>query len=133
MKQMILAAAMAAVLSGPVQANEAAITGTIESQIEALKADDFATAFTYASPAIRMLFGTVERFGMMVRNGYPMVWRPDTVRYLELRDENGQQVQRVQITDGAGQVHLLDYYMIETGAGWQINGVQLLQSSGVGV
>ena len=38
----------------------------------AFKAVDFAQAFTYA-PNIKGMFGTADRFGMMVRNGYPMV------------------------------------------------------------
>jgi hypothetical protein len=31
-----------------------------------------------------------------------------------------------------GRTHTLDYQMIETSEGWQINGVQLLKSEGLG-
>ncbi len=109
-----------------------AIEGTIQSQIDAFLADDFATAFTFASPGIKGMFGTPDRFGTMVRQGYPMVWRPDTVRFLELREVGGRQVQRVMITDRAGAIHLLDYFMVEAGEGWQINGVDLLTGAQVG-
>ena len=121
--------ATAALAEGP---RNPAIEGTIQSQIDAFLVDDFATAFTFASPSIKGMFGNPDRFGTMVRQGYPMVWRPDAVRYLDLREEAGRQVQRVMITDQAGAIHFLDYYMTETTEGWQINGVQILSGAQVG-
>jgi len=117
----------------PAAAQDNALQSTILNQIEAFKADDFATAFTYASPVIRGIFGTADNFGMMVRNGYPMVHRPAEVRMLEQRQVAGATVQRVLITDAQGRSHVLDYQMIQTADGWQINGVTLVPSGGVGV
>ena len=94
--------------------------------------DDFATAFTFASPGIKRFFGTSERFGQMVRQGYPMVWRPGDVQYLEQEPRGGAVHQKVLITDRDGVAHVLDYQMIPTPEGWQINGVQLLRAPGVG-
>lgn len=105
---------------------EPGIEATIDAQIEAFLADDFAKAFTYASPSIQGLFGNSENFGRMVRQGYPMVWRPGDVQFLELRDEGGLLWQKVMIRDQAGGLHVLDYQMIRTGEGWRINGVYLL-------
>lgn len=112
-------------------ADPAAIRGVIADQIEAFKRDDFAQAFTHASPAIKGMFGTPERFGQMVRNGYPMVWRPREVRFLDLREEGGRMLQRIGVTDEAGGEHVLEYFMIETENGWQINGVTLLRGLGL--
>jgi hypothetical protein len=67
----------------------------------------------------------------MVSQGYPMVWRPADVEYLELRDGQRGYAQRVRITDGQGRVYLLDYYMIQTESGWKINGVELLEDEGL--
>src|SRR6056297_4243820 len=111
---------------------EAGIEGTIQGQIEAFLADDFATAFTFASPNIKQMFGGPDRFGLMVREGYPMVWRPAEVQYLELRTEGGFPAQRVLITDENGASHLLEYRMIPAGDDWQIGGVRILQAAGVG-
>jgi hypothetical protein len=36
------------------------------------------------------------------------------------------------VTDQSGTVHMLDYQMVQTAEGWQINGVQLLPQAGVG-
>lgn len=127
---LVFAAALA--LAAPATAQDADIEATIRSQFEAFRADDFATAFTFASPTIKGLFGTPENFGAMVRQGYPMVYRPGTVRMLERREVAGAQVQRVLVTDQSGRTHVLDYQMIETPDGWQINGVQLLPDVGVG-
>lgn len=117
----------------PAVAQQDAIQSTILNQIEAFKADDFATAFTFASPVIKGIFGTADNFGMMVRNGYPMVHRPAEVRMLEQRQVSGATVQRVLITDAQGRSHVLDYQMVETPDGWQINGVTLVPSGGLGV
>ncbi len=134
MKQVILAAAFAIFTSGPASAegHGSAITSVIQSQIDAFLADDFATAFAFASPNIKSIFQTPERFGLMVRQGYPMVWRPADVRYLELEDQNGMLWQKVMITDQAGAIHVLGYQMIEADGGWQINGVQVLRAPEVG-
>eukprot|EP01036_Dinobryon_divergens_P057582 gene57582-76874_t len=43
-------------LAAPVAAQEGPIQNTIRAQIEAFQADDFARAFTFASPNIHALF-----------------------------------------------------------------------------
>lgn len=127
MRRGLLALVFWCVATVGVLAQSQEIQTTIDAQIDAFLADDFDTAFTYASPSIRGIFGTSENFGRMVRDGYPMVWRPTEVRYLELREVAGSLWQRVMIIDAAGRAHLLDYQMIETEMGWKINGVQYLQ------
>lgn len=119
-------------LTAPAKAQDAQIQSIIERQLQAFQADDFATAFTFASPNIKGIFGTPENFGAMVTQGYPMVHRPGAVKMLELREVSGQTWQKVMITDQMGRTHLLDYQMIETPEGWQINGVQLLKAEGLG-
>lgn len=113
-------------------ARSAGVESTIQRQIDAFLLDDFETAFTFASPNIKRMFGTSERFGLMVRQGYPMVWRPAEVQYLELTDRGGVVVQKVLVTDAAGVPYVLEYQMIETDEGWQINGVRILEAPEVG-
>lgn len=108
----------------PLQADEAA-QKVISDQISAFQQDDFATAFTYASPMIKGMFGTSERFGEMVRNGYPMVWRPSEVEFLGTRDVGGALVQDVLIRDADGVYYELEYEMIAGEDGWKINGVRV--------
>lgn len=129
----LYAVLLAACLALPAAAQEGPIRETIESQMEALQADDFARAFTFASPNIKGIFGTPENFGAMVKQGYPMVYRPAQVEMGELREIAGNLWQRVRVVDQAGAAWYLDYMMIETAEGWQINAVQILPAPDVGV
>jgi hypothetical protein len=135
MRQLLLSLLLLCLPVLSAQAQEArnpAIETVIQQQFDAFRAEDVGTAFSFASPNIKGMFGTPENFGRMVRNGYPMVWRPAEVQFLDLREVAGNLWQRVMVTDQAGRTHLLDYQMVETGQGWQINGVQLLPQAGVG-
>lgn len=130
---LMMAIIVAAALPALAQSDQnSRIVATIQSQIDAFRTDDFATAFSFASPNIQRMFRNPDTFGLMVRQGYPMVWRPAEVLFLELRDVGGRQFQKVMIRDQAGAFHLLEYQMIEADGGWQINGVQLLQPPELG-
>lgn len=131
MRKWMIGAVLALGLTGPVVAQGSDIETVIGSQIEAFKADDFAGAFEYAAPSIRNIFRTPENFGVMVRRGYPMVWRPEEVTFLDLAQRGGLYVQTVRITDADGAVHYLAYAMTETAQGWKISGVQILEAPGV--
>ena len=133
MRVTMIATVVAAVLAAPAMAqDQAGIAATINGQMDAFRADDDARAFNFASPFIKGVFGSPENFGAMVAQGYPMVNNPADVRMLELREVAGNLWQRVMVTDQGGRTHILDYQMIETPEGWQINGVQLLPEAGVG-
>jgi len=124
MKHGIIAALLAALMALPARADEA-IESVISAQIEAFLADDFETAFTYASPAIRNVFETPERFGRMVRQGYPMVWRPAELEFLSVEQRERGLWQNVLIRDGEGALHVLEYQMVQEGGRWLINAVRV--------
>ncbi|WP_373489479.1 DUF4864 domain-containing protein [Blastomonas sp.] len=130
MRNLVYAAVLMALGTGNAVAQDAEIKGTISQQFEAFKADDFAGAFEFASPNLQRLFQNPENFGRMVTQGYPMVWRPADVRFLELREEGGVYRQMVLVRDGHGTNHVLEYRMLETTDGWRINGVQILKDPG---
>ena len=133
MKTVLLAAAMVVAGACSAFAQDADIRATIDQQFDAFKADDFATAFTFASPNLQQFFQSPQNFGRMVTQGYPMVWRPAAIDYLELREEDGTYFQRVQIADAKGAFHYLEYRMLQTDDGWRINGVQILDAPGAAV
>lgn len=124
MRPFLAALLMVFVVTIPAKADGTAIENVISNQIKALRADDFATAFTFASPMIQGIFGTPENFGTMVRQGYPMVWRPADVQFLELEDIDGALWQSVLIKDQAGRLHVLEYQMVKGETGWKINAVR---------
>ena len=125
---LLLAAAPTARAEDPAEA----IRRVISDQIAAFGADDFETAFSFASPGIRAMFGTSARFGQMVREGYPMVWRPGEVRFSGLEESDGRTLQRVLVTDEAGAFYVLEYEMQPGEQGWRIDGVRLLQEGAAG-
>lgn len=122
----------ALIMGGPAAADPGAIQGVIDQQIDAFRADDFETAFTYAAPGIRSMFGTPSNFGRMVRQGYPMVWRPESVEYLDAAPRGPGWEQDVLVTDSSGRIHRLRYSMVQTQNGWRIAGVSLLRTPDVG-
>lgn len=128
----VVLAVSVAVSASAQTAGNPAIESVIQRQMDAFSKDDVAGAFTFASPNIKRIFGSSDRFGAMVQQGYPMVWRQSGLRFLELREIGGTLWQKVMVTDASGAIHMLDYAMIETDAGWQIDGVQLLQMPDVG-
>lgn len=109
------------------------IEATIQGQFDAFRAGDVSEAWTYASPNIQGLFRTEENFARMVEQGYPMVWAPGEVDFIDLQSLGGLLVQRVQVIDAQGNAHYLGYAMVETDAGWRINGVQVLRAPDLGV
>lgn len=135
MRSLILGVVLVAGVSlGPARAQDAAsdIRSVISGQIEAFRADDFETAFSFASPSIKQLFGSFERFGEMVQSGYPMVWRPGDVQFSELTDRGGRKVQSVFVTDQDGVPYVLDYEMVSGDGRWQINGVTVRRTGAAG-
>lgn len=102
------------------------IEAVIGGQLDAFRAQDLPLAWGYASPTIQGMFGTVERFGQMVEQGFPMVWNPGAVSFIDLQTFGGLTIQRVEIVDRDGAVHYLGYAMSQTEDGWRISGVQIL-------
>jgi Domain of unknown function (DUF4864) len=117
----------------PVVAQDSdAIEDVIANQLSAFNDRDVQTAWSFASPMIQGLFGNPQNFGTMVEQGYPMVWTNSDAQFLELREIAGQFYQKVMIRDATGQRHLMEYAMIDTPAGWLINGVSELPLPDVG-
>ena len=105
--------------------DRSSIEAVISDQLADFAARDMPGAWEEASPMIQGLFGSPENFGRMVENGYPMVWDNRNADFQELTDEGGRLRQTVRVDDADGRGWLLDYFMVETEAGWKINGVQV--------
>lgn len=117
-----------ALLVSPVPAGAdtgAEIRAVIAAQIEAFRRDDWDEAFAYASPTIQSMFRTADRFGGMVRSGYPMVWRPARVEAGPLEGGPMGPVQLMYIEDQRGILHVAAYQMKQIDGVWRINGVQI--------
>ena len=118
----------------PVRADEPAdsIQAVIDSQLDALQANDLTAAFAHASPMIQSKFGTPEVFGRVVETGYPVIWRPASHEMLELIETATGRIQLVLFQDRAGRLFEAVYDMRQIDGVWRINGVYLraLQAAG---
>ncbi|MEO8836901.1 MAG: DUF4864 domain-containing protein [Caldimonas sp.] len=121
--------AAAAELVGPADAQ--AVRSVVAAQLDALAADDAERAFSYAAPAIRAQFRTPERFMAMVRAGYPAVYRPATITFLQPVRVEGQLVQGVHLTDAEGALWLAIYRLErQPDKSWRISGCDVRPGSG---
>ncbi|MGA8051337.1 MAG: DUF4864 domain-containing protein [Burkholderiales bacterium] len=107
-------------------ADARAVRHVIEAQLEAFRRDDAARAFSYATPGIRRTFGTPAAFMKMVRAKYPVVYRPQSVRFDTAYVVQREAVQPVHMTDEDGHAWVAYYPMERQKNGaWRINGCRL--------
>ena len=107
-------------------ADRAAIHDVIAGQIAAFRADDAATAFSYATAKIQARFGDPSRFIAMVKRGYLPVYRPRHVEFSELLDLHGDPAQRVVVIGPENDVFSAYYLMKKQRDGsWRIDGCLL--------
>jgi hypothetical protein len=120
------AAALVLLAAAPAAADDAAaIRGVIGAQLEAFRADDWAQAYSYASPSIQRLFRSPSGFANMVKGGYPMVWRPSRVEVGALEQGPQGPVQMMFFEDAQGNRYVAAYEMQQIGGVWRINGVRI--------
>ena len=108
-----------------------AVRTVVEAQLSAFAADDAKRAFSYAAPSIREMFGTPDRFMEMVRAGYPVVYRPASVVFLNPERVEGQLLQGVHLTDASGALWLAIYRLErQPDKSWRIAGCDVQRSVG---
>lgn len=108
-----------------------AIRDVIEAQLDAFRKDDAPRAFSLATPGIREVFGTPEKFMEMVRGSYAVVYRPASVAFQPPLELDGQVVQPVRMIDAQGRAWIALYPMVKQPDGqWRTNGCQLARLPG---
>ena len=77
------------------------------------------------------MFGTPDRFMEMVRAGYPVVYRPAAVVFLNPESVEGQLLQGVHLTDASGGLWLAIYRLErQPDKSWRIAGCDVQRSVG---
>jgi hypothetical protein len=120
------------VTAAPARADDASdIRAVIGSQIDAFRADDGAAAYSFAAPSIRQIFPSPETFMAMVRSGYQPVYRPKSVTFGRLRDDNGGFIQEVFVVGPDGETYTALYSLQRQPDGsWKINGCRIARTVG---
>ena len=103
-----------------------AIRQVIAAQLDAFRHDDGATAFGFATPAIRRKFGDAATFMQMVKSGYSAVYRPRSVAFDRLVDTEFGPDQILKVVGPNGGTYTAHYIMQKQPDGrWMINGCYL--------
>lgn len=120
------------ILSAPVSwaADSSDVRAPIERQFEAFAHDDAAAAYSYATPALKVVFTDADNFMAMVRKSYSPVYRHRSVEFgqQDVEGDNAQQI--VTIVDADNVVWRALYKLArQPGGGWLINGCVLVKST----
>ena len=107
-----------------------AVRHTISSQIDAFKDNDVKKAYTFAAPNIQAQFPNPDIFGLMVRNGYPVIWKPKNYKFTTFKDFGNRCIQRVLFLSYDGSLETYDYILDKYGNQWKIAGVLTINSAG---
>ncbi len=107
-----------------------AVRYTISSQIDAFKQNDVKKAYTFAAPNIQAQFPSPDIFGLMVRNGYPIIWKPKSYKFTTFKDLGNRCIQRVLFQSYNGSLESYDYILEKNGSVWKIAGVLTIKSAG---
>ena len=103
-------------------ADQTAIQAVIGSQIDA-----------FASPDLQHMFGSPARFMDMVQRQYRPVYRPRTMQFGALTEEDGDTVQFVELIGPDGVAYTARYTMERQPDGsWRISACELRESRRVG-
>ena len=96
----------------------------IINQLKAFELNDFKTGYNYASENIKRLFPSYILFKEMIISSYPMIYKPKSYEFVQLRTHAGYFFQRVLFVDENNKIYYFDYQMIKTSNNfWLINGV----------
>ncbi len=117
-------------LAAPACADDLAdARSVIRAQEQAFGRGDAATAYSYASPAIKKLFPQADIFMHMVQNSYAPVWRHRSFEFGEARAEGHWVAQRVHIVDEDGEAWDAMYTLEQdTDGSFKITGCSLLKA-----
>ncbi len=107
------------------------VRAVIQAQLRAFAADNARAAFALATPALQTQFGTPETFMAMVRRSYPVVYAPGHVAFLKPEVQQGEVIQRVQMSDQQGKAWLAVYSLQQQKSkDWRISGCVVVESRG---
>lgn len=111
--------------------DEKGVRSVVQAQLDAFAKDDADKAFSYAAPNVREAVGSASGFMAMVRSGYPVVYRPASVAFLQPEGKDNVAIQRVQMTDASGDSWLAIYSLQrQKNKVWRITGCNVVKNKG---
>ena len=111
--------------------DEKAVQAVVQSQLAAFARDDADKAFSYAAPELRKTIGNASAFMAMVKNSYPVVYRPASVAFLKAESSGDDVVQKMQMLDASGTSYLAVYSLQrQKDKTWRISGCTVVENKG---
>jgi hypothetical protein len=99
----------------------------VESELAALRKDDFETAYGFAAEGLRRRFDA-RMFGLMLKRGYAPLVRHSKADLGIVRDDGeGTALIAVTVTDSLNRSTVYRYWLVKEKASWRISGVRLEQ------
>ncbi len=128
----MLQAVAASTHAGPLTAtDEKNVQAVVQAQLQAFAQDDAVKAFSYAAPNLQQALGSPSSFMAMVRQNYPVVYRPASVAFLKTEGSDDDVVQRVQMIDASGNSWLAVYSLQrQKNKSWRITGCSVVDNRG---
>ena len=111
--------------------DEKAVQTVVQSQLAAFESDDATKAFSYAAPELRKAIGSPAAFMALVKNSYPVVYRPASVTFLKAEGAGNEAVLKVQMMDASGTSYLAVYSLQrQKDKNWRISGCTVVENKG---
>ena len=129
---LLIAAFIAVAPFGAAQAQAPEAQAVIDSQIKAFRQGAHEQAFSYATPALRRMFGSTDNFTAMVKRGYMPIYGAQTWRFGRNKAQGSQLLQEVMLTGPKGRSWVALYTMVQGPDGeWRIGGVRIVPGTDV--
>lgn len=105
------------------------VRATVAGQLDALKQEDFAKAYTFAALGIRRQF-SLEVFEALIRRGYPQLLAHREHDFGVVRETRADRVfVDVDVIDPQGARTRFRYHLTRERAQWRIEGVVAIRSA----
>ena len=109
---------------------EQIVKKVISSQLMAFKEKNIEKAYSFAAPNIQRQFFNAENFGLMVKNGYPVIWKPKSYQFVKFSSNGTRSIQRVLFRSSTDALLTYDYLLEKFSNEWRIAGVIQVNTEG---
>jgi len=109
---------------------EKIVKKVISSQLMAFKEKNVEKAYSFAAPNIKRQFFNAENFGLMVKNGYPVIWSPKNYQFVKFSSNGKRAIQRVLFRSATDAIVTYDYLLEKFKNEWRIAGVMQVSTEG---
>ena len=109
---------------------EKIVKKVISSQLMAFKEKNVEKAYSFAAPNIKRQFFNAKNFGLMVKNGYPVIWSPKNYQFVKFSSNGTRSIQRVLFRSSTDALVTYDYLLEKFKNEWRIAGVIQVSTEG---